>query len=290
MHIIKPNHKFHYDRFRNLEKLTVDDFKKFTKEFLMSLQPRMLIQGNINKQQAMYVADYICQTFRCDGSRSRKNNQLPEANDVSVGTTYYKVKSMFPNDTNSVIKNYYQIGKASLVLETKLEILQKVIHEPLFNMLRTQEQLGYSVSCSIKRDYKMLGFVITIESQEMKNPASLVDEKIELFLKHFVTTLQSLSDDDFDTIKNSIVALKQSTDNDLMSEVERNWKEVIRGRNKFERSKLEVQKMELVSKADVVKFYEEHFICPDTVRKLSIQVLSNGDCGDVEGRLHFNVL
>lgn len=250
----------------------------------------MLIQGNINRDQAMFIADNICRTFRCIDDCT--NNQLPTATDVSIGTTYFKVKSMLPNDTNSVVKNYYQIGKALPLVECKLEILQKIIREPLFNILRTQEQLGYSVSCSLKRDYKMLGFVITIESQEMKNPARFVDEKIDLFLQHFVTTLQTMSDDDFDTIKNSIIALKQSTENDLMSEVERNWKEIMRGRNVFDRSKLEIRKMQLVGKTDLIEFYEEHFVCKDSVRKLSVQVLSNDNADDNQeyDNLNLNVL
>lgn len=252
----------------------------------------MLIQGNINKDQALFIADNICRTFRCIDSEDCTNNQLPTANDISIGTTYFKVKSMLPNDTNSVIKNYYQIGKAFPLVESKLEILQKIIREPMFNMLRTQEQLGYSVSCSVKRDYKMLGFVITIESQEVKNPAWLVDGKIGFFLQQFIATLQMMSDDDFDTIKNSIIALKQSTDNDLMSEVERNWKEIMRGRNVFDRSKLEIRKMQLITKTDLIKFYEEHFICPESVRKLSVQVLSNADADGNQEQdcLHLNVL
>lgn len=292
MHIVKPNHKFCFDRFQNIDKLTIDSFKEFTKRFLHTLQPRMLIQGNINRDQAMSIANRICKAFQCNDSKNRTSNQLPTANDISIGTTNFKVKSMLPNDTNSVIKNYYQIGKSTLVEESKLEILQKIIREPLFNVLRTQEQLGYSISCSVKRDYRMLGFVITIESQEMKNPAMLVDEKIEQFLKLFIRTLHMMTDDDFDTIKNSIIALKQSTDNDLMSEVERNWKEIMRGRNKFERSELEIRKMQLISKVDVIRFYEEHFVCSESVRKLSVQVLSNADntTNQENGSLRLKVL
>ncbi|KAG4068575.1 hypothetical protein HA402_004916 [Bradysia odoriphaga] len=289
-HIIKPNHKFYYDRFRNIEKLTVEGFKEFVKRFLISLQPRMLIQGNINREQALFIADSISKTFRCLDSKDGKNNQPPQANDVSIGTTYFKVMSMLPNDANSVIKNYYQIGDASLMLQTKLDILQKFISEPLFNTLRTQEQLGYSVSCSVKRDYKMLGFVITIESQEMKHPARLVDEKIDIFLQNFITTLQAMSDEDFDTTKNSIIALKQSDENDLISEVDRNWKEVMRGRNKFERSKLETRKMELVSKMDLIEFYAEHFVRSESVRKLSVQVLSNAGSDKEQNFLHLSIL
>lgn len=243
----------------------------------------------------MHIAENICKTFSCMAKDNCRNNKLPTANDVAVGTTYYKVRSMLPNDPISVVKNYYQIGKASLLLETKLEILQQIIREPLFNALRTQEQLGYSVASSVKRDYKMLGFVISVESQEVKHPACMVDEKIEFFLRKFTDTLQSLSDDDFDTIKDAIVATKLATDTDLITEVERNWIEVMRGRNKFERSKLEIRKMENVSKSDVVKLYEEHFICPESVRKLSVQVLANIDSDqetdlDQHVHLHLNVL
>lgn len=253
----------------------------------------MLIQGNFTRLQASEVAQIVANNFRVTESINFKKSLPVFAKQLPVGVEYFKVRSMLIKDKNSIVKNYYQIGEESLESECLIEILTKVIREPLFNTLRTQEQLGYSVSCSSKKEDNFLGFIITVESQERKNPSWLVDGRIERFLKEFSKTFESMEEEEFEIIKQSIIAQKRSADIDLECEVIRNWIEIRDGKYKFNRNELEIMQMELITKSDVITFFIDHLITPERVRKLSIQVIANAECDNSmleHGYVHLNVL
>ena len=41
------------------------------------------------------------------------------------------------------------------------------MEEPCYNVLRTKEQLGYSVSCGIRQTFGVLGFCLNVISGEI---------------------------------------------------------------------------------------------------------------------------
>ena len=61
---------------------------------------------------------------------------------------------------------YFQCGLDSLELRATLDLLEQIAAEPCFNSLRTQQQLGYSVSCGILLTHNILGFAFVILSGE----------------------------------------------------------------------------------------------------------------------------
>ena len=67
---------------------------------------------------------------------------------------------------------YFQCGLDSLELRATLDLLEQIAAEPCFNSLRTQQQLGYSVSCGIRLTHNVLGFAFAILSGE-ETPLSL---------------------------------------------------------------------------------------------------------------------
>lgn len=261
-------------------------------KFLKTLKFKILIEGNFTKSQAEEITQTVLRNFNEEGSSFQKI-QIVSANQIPVGDSYLRVKSLLPNDINSVIKNYYQIGAASSESECLLELLVKIIREPLFNYIRTKEQLGYAVSSFSKNDENTLGFTITVESQEKKKSSWIVDEKIESFLSDFASHLHEMCEDDFETIKRSIIAHKKSADVDLESEVNRNWIEIRDGKYQFERNDIEARQMELLRKEDLVMFFNDHFM-PGNARKLSVQVVANIDDGAdsllQHGFLHLDLL
>ena len=60
------------------------------------------------------------------------------------------------------------------------------MEEPVFDTLRTQEQLGYSVYSSHRNTFGVLGFSITVNTQATKYTSDHVDERIESFLQMFL--------------------------------------------------------------------------------------------------------
>lgn len=237
----------------------------------------MLIQGNIIESRALYMTQLIITNMSITKRETSIDENMSEVYQIPLGCSDVKVKSMRQNDKNSVIKNYYQVGKATVQNECLSELLVSVINEPLFDTLRSHEQLGYGVACTLRKNDGILGILITVEYQENKNSANLIDMKIEKFLKCFNETLSQISDKDFAAVKRSMVSLKLLADTDLENEVNRNWEEIRSGENLFNRNELEAFETEKLSKDLVVNFYESVFLSSASTRKLSVQVIGKAN-------------
>lgn len=247
-------------------------------KFLKSFEIKMLIQGNFKKSQAMEITQNVVRNLNQE-SFVAKEPKVVKSYQLPVGSTSLVVKSLLPNDKNSVIKTYYQIGEASTEAKCLVELLTKVMREPLFNFIRTQKQLGYSVICSSKLDHQMLGFTITVESQEKRHSSWNVENNFENFIKNFSSVLEEMSENDFETLKQSIIAQKRSPDIDLETEAAKNWIEIRENKFEFERNDIETRQLELLRKNDLTIFFNDHFTS-ESMRKLSIHVISNADDGD----------
>lgn len=271
------------------------DFKEFLLTFLSSFQIKMLVQGNFTKSQAMELTQTVVKNFNQDEELSVVRLDLVSdqtTNEVPIGSTYLRVKSLLPRDKNSIIKNYYQIVYPSIESECLLELLVKVMREPLFNFLRTKEQMGYSVICSSKKDDNAIGLTITVECQEKRHSAYAVDGRIENFLKNFSNVLEDLDEDDFTMMKRSVIVQKLSPDTDLETEVNRNWNEIRENTFQFERLEIQARQLELLRKEDLSIFFKDNF-ATDSMRKLSTQILANADDDDLllqHGFLHLDLM
>lgn len=244
---------------------------------------KVLIQGNIVESRAQYVNAMILQNLKL--SKSLDNHlQIPSAQvyQLPLGANIIKLHSMRSNnDHNSVIKNYYQIGMGSIKVECLAEFLVSLLTEPLFDILRTHEQLGYGISCCARKNNGMLAITITVEYQENKNSSEIIDEKIEEFLREYESTLNSINDADFSAAKRCFLSSKLSNDTDLEMEVNRNFEEMRNIEVVFNRNELEASAIEGIKKEEIFDFYKRIFISRDSVRKLSTQIIGNINNGVV---------
>jgi nardilysin len=244
------------------------------------LRTKILIQGNIIESRALYIAQLIVHNMGLKENQFKNNEQ--EIFQIPLGASYLRVKSMRKNDKNSIIKNYYQVGKATIRNECMTEFLVSVINEPLFDTLRTHEQLGYGVSCSLRKNCGVLSITITVEYQENKNSAEIIDQKIEEFLQKFHLVLKYIKDEEFASVKKSIVSLKLIPDTDLEKEVSRHWEEIRNGEEIFNRNELEAFETEKLTKDEIIEFYNSIFLSEENSRKLSVQVIGDESSSEIE--------
>ncbi len=78
------------------------------------------------------------------------------------------------------IEVYYQCGLQSIRNNSLIELFCQVINEASFNVLRTQEQLGYIVASGVRNFGGAQGVRIIIQSDRLP---SYLDERIENFLQ-----------------------------------------------------------------------------------------------------------
>lgn len=283
--MITTNYKPYRDRRTAIGSLQFDDFMEFCKALPKSFAIKILIQGNLVKSTALEIAKLIlCNMKILESSRELSPRQpceisleplLEQPYPITVGSSYLKLKSMRQNDSNSVLKNYYQIGKTTIHEECLTDAIVSLMSEPLFDALRNKEQLGYGVACSARKNCGLMGILITVEYQESKNSSDAVDQSIERFLRNFYAALKLMNDLGFSSVRRSLVSIKLLPDVDLEKEVNRNWSEIRNGDNVFNRNELQAVEMEKVAKDEIVEFYYRVFLSRNDVRKLSVQIVGD---------------
>jgi nardilysin len=87
-------------------------------------------------------------------------NKIPEEK-----TKFLRVDGFNPKNNNSLITNYYQLGLGSMHKYMLLEVGCQIMEEPVFDTLRTKEQLGYSVFSMLRNTHGIIGLSITVNTQ-----------------------------------------------------------------------------------------------------------------------------
>lgn len=253
------------------ESLTFDQLKIFSTSFIEKLKIQVVIQGNVAQDQAVTVTQKLVDALACqplDEEPKMLTRELP------LGAKYIRVKALRKQDVNSTITNYYQVGPSSIKKTAQLDLLISLFEEPLFDTLRTKNQLGYDVSTGVKDTFGVLGYTIVVNSQENKNSASEVDAKIEEFrCETFLQILREMPEEDFEVAKHSLIKLKMLPDTELKEEVGRTWVEVTECEYIFDRRLREVEELKLITKDEMRQFYERLIGAEN--RKLSIQVIGD---------------
>lgn len=147
------------------------------------------------------------------------------------------------------------------------------MEEPLFDTLRTKQQIGYDVHCLLRNTYGVLAFSITIYFQSYKFSPDEVDARVELFLADFLKTLRSMSKKELEETKKALYLIKSSADLQLNDEVKRNFSEICGATYVFDRLQKEVKVIPEISLKELCSWFENHIASGKNFKKLSVQVI-----------------
>lgn len=147
-----------------------------------------------------------------------------------------------------------------------------LMDEPLFDNLRTKQQIGYDIYCLLRDTFGVLGFSITVYFQINKFQPDEVDERIESFLIQFLKTLKELSKSEMEETKASLIALKSNADLQLEDEVKRNFSEICTNEYIFDRLQREIATIPEITQEEICQWFESHIFSGKDFKKLSVQV------------------
>jgi hypothetical protein len=81
------------------------------------------------------------------------------------------------------------LSSSDLRLRVLADLVEQVLSEPLYDTLRTKQQLGYTVSSGTRLTHGVTGFCVVVVSAAFEAPE--VERRIEAFLDDYQkTTLQ----------------------------------------------------------------------------------------------------
>ncbi|XP_068623358.1 nardilysin-like [Battus philenor] len=259
-----------------IHNITIEELKNFSSQLLSKLYLQVLIQGNIEWHSAIAISENVLKNIKWE---ELAESEMPElrVHQLPLGEKKLRVLSLNPTSTNSIVTNYYQ-GEATTAKDTAiLEVLMMLMEEPVFDSLRTKEQLGYSVFSMMRYTFGVLGFSVTVNTQVDKFSVQHVDARIEAFLKKFARHMKRLNERTLGTTRTALVQLKHTIDYELKEEVERNWREIVSREYQFQRLFSEADAIEKIKVADIKGWVDDHFSTGNKshFRKISVQVMGN---------------
>ncbi|XP_042206684.1 nardilysin-like [Homarus americanus] len=273
--IIQQVHWTAHQKLAEVKNVTSKDLlEEFVARLFPSCHVQMLVQGNTTASQALDMYSMVKATK--EKHLVIEKCPLPELRTLELqsGCWVARVNGVNSADTNSSVVNYYQYKEGSLMLEVILEFIQMVMDEPVFDVLRTREQLGYHVFCTNHNTFGILGLSITVNTQANKFSVSHVDERIEAFLEEFMTTVKNMKDDELSELQETLTSMKQTIDLTLREEVDRNWSEIVHAEYVFDRLKRQIELIKNITHESVINCVRKITSSDDNTgyKKLSVQV------------------
>lgn len=251
-----------------VRRCTLEQLRAFAGRLVGGVYLQGLVQGNISRQAAARLDAGLRQALGVrpmqEGAVTElRCRRLPEGE-----TAVVRVAGLDTTDANTLVTNYYQAGPGDLQLHATMEAIVMMMEEPVFDRLRTQEQLGYSVSITLRNTHGIMGMSVTVNTQATKFTPHHVDQRIEAFFEDFLET--KLTEERVEEAVAALVKLKLRTDVTLEEEVARNWNEIHSKEFLFDRALREVEALSKVTVEGVRACLE-----PLLQTKLSVQVVGS---------------
>jgi insulysin len=257
------------DKSAELDILEAGDMDPFINEFLRQFQFEILVLGNMTKEEALRVSDMCVDIFKA--APLVPSQRVPGRSFLlPYGNSYYhEVVLKDEKNINSCIDYTVQTG---LITEDRkratLELFAQIASEPVFNQLRTKEQLGYVVFGGVRSTRTTMGYRILIQSERITD---YLEERIDNFLTHLDHVISNMSEEDFQTHVEALIARKLEKRKNLKEEAGRYWTHITSGYYNFLKHEIDANTLRTVTKKDVLDLYHT-FVSPSSSQRAKIVV------------------
>ncbi|GJP46682.1 hypothetical protein CLOM_g5942 [Closterium sp. NIES-68] len=248
------------DKLSALSACEVEDLNAFLKSLFSRVHMEVLIHGNATEADALSLAAAVTDTLPVPAPPlleipAEHCLQLPRGASLLVESPVGN-----PAEENSAVEVYYQacqdLGRASIRDRSLVDLLEQVMSEPLFDTLRTKEQLGYRVDCGTRLTHGVFGFCIRVQSAEYG--PDYLQGRVDSFLKTFRDNLSALPETDFRAHRAALQVLKMRKDHTLGDETHRYWEQIWEGSSLFNSRQLEAVALCNITLAELCAWFDRH--------------------------------
>ncbi|KAK9153408.1 hypothetical protein Sjap_000888 [Stephania japonica] len=258
-----------------LTNLSLSDLKMFVSGLLSQLYIEGLCHGNLSEEEVLAISDIL----RSKLSTSLLPMELRHKDRVlclpSGANLVRDIHVKNKLEVNSVVQVYYQIeqdfGVDSTRWRSLADLFSDIVEEPLFNQLRTKEQLGYVVECGPRLTYRILGFCFCVQSSKF-DPLHL-HARIDSFISGLKKLMDGLDAESFENHKSGLIAKKLEKYPSLNYETNHLWGQIVDKRYLFDMSEKEAEELKGIHKSDIIDWYNT-YLGPNSpkCRRLAIRV------------------
>ncbi|XP_077297040.1 insulin-degrading enzyme-like [Arctopsyche grandis] len=257
--------------------ITIDNLQDFIKNLLTKVHIECFVHGNASKKKAVELASIVEQKMP-KNIIPLLSQQLTLIREIQLKKgSHYILEIDHTVHSSSCVLIYLQCGLQSTSSNVLIELLVQILSEPCFNILRTKEQLGYIVFSQIRRFNGVQGIRIIVQSD--RHP-SYVESRIEAFLWHMEDYINKLSDQEYDSHRNALIAEKLKRPEMMLGRSDKFWTEIESQQYHFDRENVEVKALRDVTKNQLYNVYKDILsISSPSRRKLSVHMISSAKGG-----------
>ncbi|KAL7425090.1 metalloprotease [Cryptotrichosporon argae] len=260
------------EKLAEIEHITADDVDAHAREIFRRLHVETLVHGNTTAAGAKAMQatiDRVLQPLPLAPAERIGDRTLilPSAEHV------WEIDVANAAEPNNCVDYQLQIGDGTdPALRARLALLAQIGKEPSYNVLRTQEQLGYVVFAMMAGSTARIGYRVIVQSE--RSP-SHVENRIEAFLDTLPMLIEDMADDDFERHRQTLIDKKREKPKNLGEETQRFWGRINDRYYDFGRRETDARALASVTKAEVVDLARQHVISAAPARrKLSVHLKS----------------
>jgi nardilysin len=299
--LIKPAHKAKYLRLQLLER---QGFRR--EESITAAEAATLEQLTVFVANSLWKSGAFLATFAHGNIVSTTANELQRVVEEGLGRVasspmlaespndwparhihhlpvqpsglLLEAKSEHAEDKNTLVEYYFQFGEHDVRMLAYADLLHQLMEEPLFDTLRTKQELGYDVSCTVRLTHGVIGYGITVKSSLFKT--SYIRTCIDRFLVEFEHAIASMPEEHFQDHIQAQILHKLEPDHSLLEMTQRYWYEISSGRLIFDINERLASELELCTKLELLTYYREAIL--RSPKKLIVQIIGQAS-PDVTG-------
>ncbi|EGC46859.1 a-pheromone processing metallopeptidase Ste23 [Histoplasma capsulatum var. duboisii H88] len=264
-----------------LEHIEPEDVAAFFPQLLRQTHIELLGHGNLYREDVLKMGNMVESAFH---ARPLPRSQWNVRRNIIIapGSNYIYEKTLKdPANINHCIEYYLFVGDITdPQLRAKLLLFGQLTNEPAFDQLRTQEQLGYVVWSGIRYGATTLGYRVIIQSEKSNQ---YLESRIDAFLVRFAQALDSMTDEEFEDHKRSLINKRLEKLKNLNSEMSRFWSHITSEYFDFTQHETDAEKVAGLTKGDIVEFYQQYIDPQSRTRaKLSVHLNAQSSAPDDE--------
>ncbi|XP_073221910.1 insulin-degrading enzyme-like 1, peroxisomal isoform X3 [Cicer arietinum] len=260
--------------------LQAEDLAKFVPVMLSRTFLECYVAGNIESHEAESMTGHTEDIlFKCSKplcqplfpSQHLTNRVVKLESGINY---FYPSECLNPDDENSALVHYIQVGRDDFKLNAKLQLFALVAKQPTFHQLRSVEQLGYITVLMQRNDCGVRGLQFIIQST-VKAPGS-IEQRVEEFLMMFETKLNEMTFEEFKSNVNALIDMKLEKHKNLREESAFFWREINDGTLRFDRRDFEIEELRKLTLQELVDFFNE-YVKVGAPRKKTLSVRVHGN-------------
>jgi secreted Zn-dependent insulinase-like peptidase len=179
-----------------IEAVTMDQVQRFASSLLASMELKLLISGNHNRQVAEDIQRMFTQSFTLE-----QIDNPGRIAKLSAGA----VQGQVPVDHEDAVSMlYFQATDDSLQQRAATSLVAEMLSAPFYNSLRTEKQLGYVVSAFASHQGPVPGLIMLVQSPVADEQQ--LRAEFEGFIIDYAKTVAELSAEDLSRYQDSLLS------------------------------------------------------------------------------------